>query len=119
MYSPQTIDHYENPRNVGTIKDADAVGIIGTPASGHMIKLTIKVAGNRIIDTKFKAFGCPAAIAASSILTELVKGIQIEEALKITNQHVEAALGGLPPDKHRYAVYAEEVLKDAIAKLIL
>ena len=119
MYCPQTIDHYENPRNVGTIKDADGVGIIGTLASGHMIKLTIRVSGNRIIDTKFKAFGCPAAIAAGSILTELVRGIQIEDALKITNQHVDAALGGLPPDKHRYAVYAEEVLKNAIANLIL
>ena len=109
MYSPQTINHYQNPRNVGTIKDADGVGIVGTPPSGEMIKLTIKVSGGQIHDAKFKAFGCPAAIAASSVLTELITGIQIEEALKITDQHIEIVLGisprisvAMPPLRQRF-----------------
>ena len=114
MYSPQVIDYYENPRNVGAIKDADGVGIVGTAASGEMIKISIKVLGSKIADARFKAFGCPTAIAASSVVTELIKGIRIEDALKITNQHVEKALGGLPPDKQRYAIDAEKALKSAI-----
>ncbi|MBI1925465.1 iron-sulfur cluster assembly scaffold protein [Candidatus Poribacteria bacterium] len=114
MYTPQVIDHYENPRNVGTIKEADGVGIVGTPASGDMMKLTIKVSQDRIADAKFRTFGCATAIAASSVITELIKDLQIEDALKITHRHIEEALGGLPPDKIRYAVRAEEVLKAAI-----
>jgi nitrogen fixation NifU-like protein len=114
MYTPQVIDHYENPRNVGTIKDADGVGIVGTPASGDMMKLTIKVLQNRVVDAKFKTFGCPTAIAASSVITELTDGLPIKEALKITERQVDEALGGLPADKTRYAVSAEEVLKAAI-----
>ena len=114
MYSPQTINHYQNPRNVGTIKDADGVGVVGTPASGEMIKLTIKVSGSQIHDAKFKAFGCPAAIAVSSVLTELITGLQIEDALKITDRDIETVLGNLPSDKRRYATFAAEVLKTAI-----
>jgi nitrogen fixation protein NifU and related proteins len=117
MYSPQTVDHYEHPRNVGTIKDAEGVGVVGTPASGDMMKLTIKCAGNRIIDAKFRAFGCPAVIAAGSVLTELIRGISIEDALKITEHQLEAALGGLPPDKRRYAAQAEKTLKIAIENI--
>jgi nitrogen fixation NifU-like protein len=114
MYTQQVIDHYENPRNVGTIKDADGVGIVGTPASGHMMKLTIKVSETRIIDAKFKTFGCAVAIAASSVITELIKGLPIEDTLKITHRQVEEALGGLPQDKLRHAILAEKVLKAAI-----
>lgn len=118
MHTPQVIEHYENPRNVGTIMDADGVGIVGTPASGEMMKLTIKVAQERVVDAKFKAFGCPTAIAASSLITELIKGLTIQEALNITNRQVNGALGGLPPDKIRYAVLAEKVLKAAIHNYI-
>ena len=114
MYTPQVIDHYENPRNVGTIKDADGVGIVGTPASGDMMKLTIKVLQNRVVDAKFKTFGCPTAIAASSVIIELIDGLPIKEALKITERQIDEALGGLPADKTRYAVFAEKVLKAAI-----
>ena len=118
MYTPQVIEHYENPRNVGTIKDADGVGIVGTPASGEMMKLTIKVSQDLIVDAKFKTFGCPTAIAASSVTTELIKEHTIKAALKITNRQVDEALGGLPPDKTRYAVLAEKVLRAAIHNYI-
>lgn len=114
MYTQQVIDHYENPRNLGTIKDADGMGIVGTPANGDMMKLTIKVSQNRIVDAKFRTFGCVAAIAANSVLTEIIKGLSIEEAWKITDSQVEAALGKLPPDKIRYIALTEEVLKAAI-----
>ncbi len=118
MHSPQVIEHYEHPRNVGTIVDADGVGIVGAPASGEMMKLTIKVSQERVVDAKFKAFGCPTAIAASSLITELIKDRTIQEALKVTNQQVNEALGGLPPDKARYAELAEKVLKTAIYNYI-
>ena len=114
MYSPQVIDHYKNPRNVGMIKDADGVGTMGTPASGEMIKLWISVHRGRIASARFKAFGCPTAIAASSVVTELVTGITIHDALKISNQQIDDVLGGLPPDKQRYAIDAQKVLKSAI-----
>ncbi|MCE2393492.1 iron-sulfur cluster assembly scaffold protein [Candidatus Poribacteria bacterium] len=114
MHTPQVMEHYENPRNIGTIRDADGVGVVGTPASGEMMKLTIKVSQERVVDAKFKAFGCPTAIAASSLITELIKECTIQEALDITNRQVDEALGGLPPDKARYAVLAEKVLKAAI-----
>ena len=114
MYSPQVIDHYKNPRNVGMIKDADGVGTMGTPARGEMIKLWISVHRGRIASARFKAFGCPTAIAASSVVTELVTGITIHDALKISNQQIDDVLGGLPPDKQRYAIDAQKVLKSAI-----
>lgn len=114
MHNPQVIEHYENPRNVGAITDADGVGVVGAPASGEMMKLTIKVSQERVVDAKFKAFGCPTAIAASSLITELIKGRTIQEALNITNRQIDEALGGLPLDKTRYAVLAEKVLKAAI-----
>lgn len=114
MHTPQVIERYENPRNIGTITDADGMGVVGAPASGEMMKLTIKVSQERIVDAKFRAFGCPTAIAASSLITELIKERTIQEALNITNRQVNEALGGLPPDKTRYAVLAEEVLKAAI-----
>jgi nitrogen fixation NifU-like protein len=118
MYTPQVIEHYENPRNVGTITDADGVGIVGTPASGEMMKLTIKVSQDLIVDAKFKTFGCPTAIAASSVITELIKGHTIKAALNVASRQVDEALGGLPLDKTRYAVLAEKVLKTAIHNYI-
>ena len=118
MHTPQVIEHYENPRNVGTIRDADGVGIVGAPASGEMMKLTIKVSQERVVDAKFKTFGCPTAIAASSLITELIRERTIQEALNITNRQVDEALGGLPSDKIRYAVLAEKVLKAAIHNYI-
>ncbi len=118
MHTSQVMDHYENPRSVGTIKDADGVGVVGTPASGDMMKLTIKVSQDRIVDAKFKTFGCPTAIAASSVITELIKECTIKAALKITNRQVDEALGGLPSDKTHYAVLAEKVLKAAIHNYI-
>ena len=118
MHTAQVIKYYENPRNVGTIVDADGVGVVGTPASGEMMKLTIKISQERVVDAKFKAFGCPTAIAASSLITELIKERTIQEVLNITDRQVDEALGGLPSDKVRYAELAEKVLKAAIHNYI-
>jgi nitrogen fixation NifU-like protein len=118
MYTPQVIEHYENPRNVGTIADADGTATVGSTASGEMIKLTLKVLENVIVGAKFRAFGCPTAIASASILTEMVTGSNIPEALQITAAHLSDALGGLPLDKQRYADAAEEVLKTAITDFL-
>ena len=114
MYSPQVIDHYKNPRNVGMIKDADGVGTVGTPASGEMIKFWISVHGNKIVSARFKAFGCPTVIAAGSVATQLTTDTTIEEALKITIRQIDDALGGLPPDKKHYAIDAQKVVQSAI-----
>ena len=114
MYSPQVIDHYKNPRNVGMIEDADGVGIVGTPSSGEMIKFWIRVHHDRIVGARFKAFGCPTVIAAGSVATQLVQGTTIKEALKITNRQIDDVLGGLPPDKQRYAIDAQKVVQSAI-----
>ena len=118
MYTPQVTDHYENPRNVGTIADANGTATVGSPASGEMVKLTLKIADNVILSAKFRAFGCPTAIASASVLTELVTGIYIPEAQKITADQLSEALGGLPLDKKRYAYNAEKVLKSAIADFL-
>ncbi len=114
MYTPKVIELFENPRNVGTIEDADGVGIVGAPACGDVMKLTIKVENDRIVDAKFKTFGCGAAIATSSMVTELIKGATLEEAEKITNRVVTEALGGLPPVKIHCSVLAEDALKAAL-----
>ena len=118
MYTPQVTDHYENPRNVGTIVDANGTATIGSPASGEMVKLTLKIIDNIIIAAKFRAFGCPTAIASASILTELVTGAYISEAQEITADQLSEALGGLPEDKQRYASAAEKVLKTALADFL-
>ncbi len=118
MYTPQVTEHYESPRNIGTITDADGTGSIGSPADGEMIKLTLMITDNVIVAAKFRAFGCPTAIASASILTELVTGTQVPRALEITAVQLSEALGGLPLDKQRYAKVAEEVLKMAIADFL-
>ncbi|HDM08837.1 MAG: Fe-S cluster assembly scaffold protein NifU [Candidatus Omnitrophica bacterium 4484_49] len=113
-YSEKVLDHFFNPRNVGEIPDADGVGKVGNPVCGDVMVLYIKVIDDRIADVKFKTFGCGAAIATSSILTEMVKGKTIEEALKISNKAVAEALGGLPKHKLHCSVLAEQALKAAI-----
>jgi nitrogen fixation NifU-like protein len=113
-YSDKVLDHYQNPRNVGEIEDADGVGMVGNPTCGDMMKITIKVQDERIEDVKFKTFGCGAAIATSSMVTELVKGRTIEEALRVTNRDVADALDGLPPIKMHCSLLAEEAIRAAI-----
>ena len=113
-YSDKVMDHFMNPRNMGEIEDADGVGEVGNPACGDVMKLYLKIEGDRITDAKFKTFGCGAAIASSSMTTELIKGKTIDEALKLSNEAVAEALGGLPPAKQHCSVLAEDALKIAI-----
>ena len=108
------MDHFLHPRNVGEIPDADGIGNVGNPVCGDIMRLYIKVESGRITDVKFKTFGCGAAISTSSMVTEMVKGKTIEEALEISNKAVAEALGGLPPIKMHCSVLAEEALKSAI-----
>lgn len=114
QYSEKVMDHFKNPRNVGEIPDADGIGNVGNPICGDIMRLYIKVEDNRIVDAKFKTFGCGAAIATSSMVTEIVKGKSIDEALQISNKAVTEALGGLPKIKMHCSVLAEEALKSAI-----
>ncbi|MGI6595395.1 MAG: Fe-S cluster assembly scaffold protein NifU [Elusimicrobia bacterium] len=114
-YTEKVYDHLKNPRNMGKIEDADGEGTVGSPVCGDVMKIYIKVKDNIIEDVKFETFGCGAAIATSSVLTELVKGKTIEDAEKITNKDVIAVLGGLPPVKMHCSVLAESGLKSAIA----
>ena len=96
MLTQQVTDHFENPRNIGTIPEADGTAIIGSASSGEMLKLSLKIIDGTVVSAKFKAFGCPTAIASGSILTELVTGTQISDALEITASRISTALGGLP-----------------------
>lgn len=114
LYSDKVMDHFKNPRNIGEIENPDGVGHVGNPVCGDIMDLYIKVNDSTITDAKFKTFGCGAAIATSSMVTEMVKGKSITEALKITNKAVAEALGGLPPIKMHCSVLAEEALKSAI-----
>ena len=115
-YSEKVMDHFTNPRNVGEIPDADGVGVVGNAKCGDIMKMYLKIDENDvIIDCKFKTFGCGAAIATSSMATELVKGHTIEEALKLTNDAVVEALDGLPAVKVHCSVLAEEAIKTAVA----
>ena len=114
MYSQKVMDHFSNPRNVGEIPDADGVGEVGNAVCGDIMKIYIKVKDNIIEDIKFKTFGCGAAIATSSMVTELVKGKSLDEAMKITNQAVAEALDGLPPIKMHCSVLAEQAIKAAL-----
>lgn len=114
MYSEKVMDHFMNPRNVGEIKDADGVGTVGNPVCGDMMTFYIKVNDNRIEDVKFKTFGCGAAIAVSSMISEMAKGKTIEEALKITNRDVASELGGLPAQKMHCSNLGADALHKAI-----
>lgn len=115
IYSEKVMDHFTNPRNVGEIADADGVGEVGNAKCGDIMKMYIKVDDGVISDVKFKTFGCGAAIATSSMATELIKGKTIDEALKLTNKAVVEALEGLPPAKLHCSVLAEQAMKSAIA----
>jgi len=114
QYSKKVMDHFYHPRNVGVIEDADGVGKVGNPICGDVMKLYIKVDDDRIVDAKFQTFGCGAAIATSSMVTELVKEKTLKEALAISNKKVAEALDGLPPVKMHCSMLAEEALKAAI-----
>ncbi|NLB34969.1 MAG: Fe-S cluster assembly scaffold protein NifU [Elusimicrobia bacterium] len=114
QYSEKVMDHFRNPRNVGEIENPDGIGYVGNAACGDIMELYIKVEENIITDAKFKTFGCGAAIATSSIMTELVKGKTIEEAEKISNKAIIEALDGLPTIKRHCSVLAEEAMKKAI-----
>jgi nitrogen fixation NifU-like protein len=113
-YSEKVKEHFRNPRNVGEIENPDGIGKVGNPVCGDIMELYIRVQEGLIIDAKFKTFGCGAAIATSSMVTEMVKNKTVEEALKISNRAVAEALGGLPPIKMHCSVLAEEALKKAI-----
>jgi nitrogen fixation protein NifU and related proteins len=113
-YSEKVMDHFMNPRNVGEIKDADGIGEVGNPRCGDIMKMYIKVKDNKISDVKFLTFGCGAAVATSSMVTELVKGKTLDEAIKITNKEVAQSLDGLPPIKMHCSNLAEEAIKAAV-----
>jgi len=114
QYSEKVMEHFKNPRNVGEIENPDGVGHVGNPVCGDIMELYIKVKDGIISDAKFKTFGCGAAIATSSMVTEMVKGKSIEKALKISNKAVAEALDGLPAIKMHCSVLAEEALQSAI-----
>ena len=115
MYSEKVMDHFANPRNVGVIEDANAVGEVGNAKCGDIMKMYMKINDEGVIeDIKFKTFGCGAAVATSSMATEMVKGKTIEEALKLTNKAVAEALDGLPPVKMHCSVLAEEAIQAAL-----
>ena len=114
MYSDKVMDHFSNPRNVGAIEDADGVGEVGNAKCGDIMRIYLKVIDDVIVDVKFKTFGCGAAIATSSMATEMILGKTIDEALELTNKAVVEALDGLPPAKIHCSVLAEEAVKAAI-----
>jgi nitrogen fixation NifU-like protein len=115
MYNEKVIDYFMNPRNVGGMADANGVGEVGNPRCGDVMKIYLDVDENEVIrDVKFETFGCAAAIATSSMATEMVKGMTIDEALKVTNRDVAGELGGLPPEKLHCSLLAEEALRAAV-----
>ena len=113
-YSDKVMDHFMHPRNMGEIEDASGVGEVGNPACGDVMRLYLKIEDGKIVDAKFKTFGCGAAIASSSMTTEMIKGKTIDEALAISNEAVSEALGGLPPAKQHCSVLAEDALRAAL-----
>ncbi|KAI4453830.1 iron-sulfur cluster assembly enzyme nifu [Holotrichia oblita] len=114
MYSDKVMDHFRNPRNMGEIDDASGIGTVGNAKCGDIMRVYLKIENDIIEDAKFKTFGCGAAVATSSIATELVKGKTINEALQITNKAVMEALDGLPPEKVHCSCLAEEALQAAL-----
>ena len=114
LYSDKVMDHFEHPRNVGEIADADGVGQVGNPKCGDIMKMYLKIDDGVITDVKFKTFGCCAAIATSSMATEMVKGKSIDEALQLTNKAVAEALDGLPPVKMHCSLLAEQAIHAAV-----
>ena len=114
MYSEKVMDHFENPRNVGEIPDANGVGTVGNAKCGDIMRMYLKVEDGVIQDVKFKTFGCGAAIATSSMATEMVKGKTLKEALELTNKAVAEALDGLPPVKMHCSLLAEEAIHAAV-----
>ena len=115
LYSDKVFDHFSNPRNVGEIENADGVGEVGNAKCGDIMKMYIKVDNGIISDVKFKTFGCGAAVATSSMATELIKGKSIDDALKLTNKAVVEALDGLPPVKLHCSVLADQAIKAALS----
>lgn len=118
MYNSIVMDHFKNPLNVGEIENADGIGIVGSASCGDILKIYLKIKDDIIIDAKFQTFGCAAAIATSSVATEMLKGKNIKDALKITNAEVVEKLEGLPPQKIHCSVLAEETIKKAIEDYI-
>jgi nitrogen fixation NifU-like protein len=114
-YSEKVLDHFMNPRNVGTVEDADGVGRTGNPVCGDLMEMSIRIDGDVISDIKFRTFGCGAAIATSSMATEMIKGKTIEEALEISNRAIAEALDGLPPIKMHCSVLAADALRSTLA----
>lgn len=115
MYSEKVMDHFTNPRNVGALEGANAIGEVGNAKCGDIMKIYMKIENDIIVDVSFKTFGCGAAIATSSMATELIKGMTITEALEVSNKAVAEALDGLPPAKVHCSVLAEEGVRSAIA----
>ena len=114
LYNQTVMEHFLNPRNMGDLKDADGIGEVGAAACGDIMKMSLKIKDNIIVDVRFKTFGCGSAIASSSMATELIKGRSIDEAMNFSNQEVVDVLGGLPPVKIHCSVLAEEALKAAL-----
>ncbi len=115
MYTDKVMDHFMNPRNMGEVENANAVAQVGNPVCGDVMRMTLRIDDDdRITDIKFKTFGCGAAIASSSIMTEIIKGMTIDEALRVTNKAVTDALGGLPAQKRHCSVLAEEGIHNAL-----
>lgn len=115
LYSEKVMDHFMHPRNVGSIADASGVGEVGNAKCGDIMQMFLKIENDVIVDVKFKTFGCGAAIATSSMATELIKGVTVEEALKLTNAAVMEALDGLPPVKVHCSVLAEQAIRAALS----
>ena len=114
MYNEKVIEVFRNPKNVGEIENPDGIGTVGNASCGDIMQIPLRIENDVIVDAKFKTFGCTAAIATSSTATEMVKGMTIEEALKVTNKRVVEELGGLPSQKLHCSVLAEEAIKKAI-----
>jgi nitrogen fixation NifU-like protein len=114
MYSEKVMDHFSHPRNVGEIENADGIGTVGNSKCGDIMQMSLKIENNVIVDVKFKTYGCGAAIATSSMATEMIKGKTLDEALQLTNKAVAEALDGLPEVKMHCSLLAEEAVKAAI-----